>query len=185
MMADGQPGRSRGTDARPLQAQDPYHRLRSAPPTPADEICSCAPARPIMLMSALSNNPVQCLDCNLEVELASLPLPAAMVDAVAHWSWIAGAIHALELDSGPYEEWAQSELLNLASPVNQEGLQVRHALDGIRRCYYVLFQQMDLKTGAFLIPETCPPCGGQLAAYPAGQLPRLICEACSLVLINP
>jgi hypothetical protein len=56
-----------------------------------------------MLMSALSKNPVHCLDCNGEVDPASLPLPPAMVDTVAHWSWIAGAIHALELDSGPYD----------------------------------------------------------------------------------
>ena len=68
--------------------------------------------------------------------------------------------------------------------MNREGLEVRHALDGIRRCYYVLFQQMDLESCALAVPEVCPACGGPFAAYSASRLPRLICEPCGLVLVN-
>lgn len=185
MIAQGPPSCPQRPDTPPPQARDPYYRLRPAPLTPPDQICSCAPAQPIMLMSALSENPLHCLDCNLEVEPASLPLPAALTDPVAHWAWIAGAIHTLELDSGPYEAWAQAELLNLASPVNQEGLKLRHALDLIRRCYYVLFQQIDHQSGAFSLPGKCPACSGPFSSYSTGRIPRLLCEACSLVLVNP
>lgn len=171
-----------GGDETPAsRIDDPYRRLRPAPPTPADEICSCVPARPLM-MSALGENPVHCLDCNGEVEPASVPLAAALVNAVADWSRVAMAIHALELDSGPYERWAQSELMNLASPVNQQGLEVRRLLDQIRRCHYVLFQPLD-RVG-FTVPRACPGCGGPFAAYTAGQFPRLTCESCGLVLVN-
>jgi hypothetical protein len=184
MMARRQLSGSGAADARHSQAEEPYAKLRPAPPTPRDEICSCAPARPIMLMSALSDNPVHCLDCNLEVDPASLPLPEALVDAVAHWSWIAGAIHALELDSGPYEQWAQAELLDLESPVNQEGLALRQVLDATRRSYYVLFQPLDVRSGAFIVPEACPSCGRPFGAYSGARFPRLLCQKCSLVLVN-
>ena len=97
---------------------DPYDRLRPAAPTPANEVCSCSPGTPIMLMTALGDNPIHCLNCNLEVDPISISLPEAMVDQVAQWQWIAGAFEALELDSGPYEAMAQAELLNLGSPVH-------------------------------------------------------------------
>ena len=53
---------------------------------------------------------------------ASVPIPAEMVNGIAHWQGIAGAFEVLELDSGPYEALAQSELVDLESPVNEEGL---------------------------------------------------------------
>ena len=185
MMAQGQPTDSGEAVARPVQAEDRYSKLRPALPTPQDEICSCVPPRPIMVMSALSDNPLHCLDCNLEVDPAALPLPEALVDAVAHWSRIAAAIHALELDSGPYEQWAQTELLDLQSPVNQEGLAVRQMLDPIRRSYYTLFQQLEIDYGGCVVPDACPACRGPFGAYSAGRFPRLVCQTCSLVLVNP
>jgi hypothetical protein len=92
-----------------------------------------------MLMSALGENPIHCLDCNLEVDPKTLPLPVEMAPEVAHWRWIASAFEALELDSGAYEHLAQRELVDLGSAVNVEGLELRERLDGIRRCYIVLF----------------------------------------------
>jgi hypothetical protein len=135
-----------------------------------------------MLMTALGSNPIHCLNCNLEVDPASVPIPVGMVQQIAHWQWIAGAFEALELDSGPYEAIAQAELLDLGSPVNQEGLSLRHELDQVRRCFYVLFQVMsdDLE---FVVPEVCPQCGNLLVEYSAGQFPRLICDADSLALL--
>jgi hypothetical protein len=135
-----------------------------------------------MLMSALSNNPIHCLDCNLEVEPRTLPLPEAMVDAVANWGWIALAIHTLELDSGPYERWAQAELLDLESPVNRDGLDVREQLDGVRRCYFVLFQP--LAADGFVVPDVCPSCGSSFSEYSGGRFKRMICEGCSLAIVS-
>lgn len=163
---------------------DPYGRLHPAPPTPADEVCSCPSDTPIMLMTAMGDNPIHCLNCNLEVDPVSISLPEAMVDPVAHWQWIAGAFEALELDSGPYEEMAQAELTDLGSPVNKEGLVLRRDLDQqVRRCFYVVPQVMALD-GSFQVPEVCPKCGKELAAYEAGRFIRLICNEDGLAWVN-
>jgi hypothetical protein len=164
---------------------DPYFRLRPPPPTPSDEMCSCPTAPPIMLMWALGYNPILCLDCNLEVDPEQLPLPLGMVDTVAHWNAIAGAIHRLELDSGPYEEWAQRQLGDLSSPVNVDGLRLRDQLgEALRYCYYVLYQPLT-DDGIYSVPDACPVCGGDFVEYPNGRLTRLLCERCCLAIVNP
>jgi hypothetical protein len=58
---------------------DIYARLRAPAATLPDEICSCS-ERPIKLMWALSENPIHCLDCNLEIVPEALPLPPELVD---------------------------------------------------------------------------------------------------------
>src|ERR1700733_1361110 len=164
---------------------DIYARLRPRPPTPQDELCRCPSDSPMMLMTALSDNPIHCLRCNGEVEPEAIPLPAELVQGVAHWCWIASALERLELDSGAYEAWAQGELLNLSSPLNEEGLALRSKLDQVRRCYYVLFQLMDPDTtDGFIVPDGCPLCGGLFTQYVSKWFTRLICENCSLALVN-
>jgi hypothetical protein len=118
-----------------------------------------------MLMWALGPNPIHCLRCNGEVEPSQLPLPSDLVDAVAHWANIEGAIERLELDSGPYEGWAQAELLDL------------------HRCYLVLFQRME-PSGEFVVPEACPGCAGTFDEMANGRLTRLLCEPCGFALVN-
>jgi hypothetical protein len=166
-----------------VEVGDIYDRVRERGPTLDDEICSCSAVRPIMVMSALGTNPLHCLSCNLEVEPGTLPLPEAMVDAVVHWAWVASAIHGLELDSGPYEQWAQVELGDLGSPIDREGLELRSRLDPIRRCYSVLFQP--LAEEGFVVPHVCPGCGVSLTDDRSGLVRRAICERCSVVLVNP
>jgi predicted nucleic acid-binding Zn ribbon protein len=138
-----------------------------------------------MLMSALSANPIHCLWCNLEVKPEAIPLPPEMVQAVAHWCWIAGALERLELDSGPYERWAQGELLDLSSPVNREGLELREELNRVRRCYYVLFQALaDELADGYVVPDSCPLCGAPFTESGSEWFTRLVCENCSLALVN-
>lgn len=163
---------------------DPYLRLRPIPPTPEDELCACAGRPPMLLMWTIGPNPMHCLHCNGELEPSELPLPVHLVDDVAHWAMLDGAIEHLELDSGPYERWAQNELLDLESPVNIEGLALRQKLDGIRRCYLVLFQPMD-PSGAFVVPTACPQCRGPFETFTHGRFTRLLCERCGLALVNP
>jgi hypothetical protein len=166
----------------PDRMDDIYARLRPAPETPPDEMCSCADGKLVKLMVALGSNPIHCLDCNLEVDPGALPLPQEMVDAVAHWAATAGAIEWLELDSGPYELWAQGELLDPQSPVNREGLELRRRLDNVRHCYYVFFQRMG--DNGFVVPDSCPTYLGSLDTYLGGIFPQRICEACGIVLVN-
>lgn len=111
---------------------DPYVRLRAAPPTPEEEYCACPGKPPVLLMDALGPNPLHCLRCNGEVEPSRLPLPEELADGVAHWASVYGAIHTLEIDSGPYEAWARGELIDLQSPVNVEALALCRQLGKLR-----------------------------------------------------
>lgn len=138
----------------------------------------------MLLMWALAPNPVHCLDCNLEVDPSAVPIPVDVVDAVAHWATVDGAIETLELDSGPYESFAQAQLSDLGSPVNSEGLAVRAELEKVRRCYFVLFQPLDADLN-YAVPPACPGCGGGFKEYSSASFTRLLCEKCSLALVNP
>ena len=137
-----------------------------------------------MLMTAMGSNPLHCLVCNGEVDPASMPLPASMVELVAHWQSIGGAFETLELDSGPYEAMAQLELADVRSSVNEEGMRLRLDLDRLRRCFYVVFQVMD-NDGRFVVPDTCPECGHRLVEFGTGRSTRLICDQDSLAWVNP
>jgi predicted nucleic acid-binding Zn ribbon protein len=133
-------------------------------------------------MWTIGPNPMHCFHCNGELEPSGVPL-LELVDDVAHWAMLEGAIEHLELDSGPYEQWAQGELLNLQSPVNLEGLALRRSLDRVRHCYLVLFQPMD-GSGNFVVPPACPQCGGAWERFSRGRFTRLLCETCGLAVVN-
>jgi hypothetical protein len=163
---------------------DHYSKLRNFGEVPDEERCSCEDGTPMMLVQRLSRNPLACFVCNGEVEPSSVSLPLDVVDSVAHWCWIAGAFEALELDSGPYEEFALSQMLDLKSPLNVEGLAVRSELDPLRRCYYVLTQRLQDETMDWQIPTECPSCGGDWTKDIRGISPKLLCEKCSLVVMN-
>jgi len=161
---------------------DPYFKLKPAPPTPDDETCSCegTPAIKLMSTALLGENPIHCLRCNLEVPPERLKLSVIEVDAIAHWYGMYGAIDWLELDSGPYENWARSQLLDPGSPPNVEGLEVTKRLNAIRRCYFWFFQPV--ADDDYVSPTTCPICGDALVLFEEGLFPQLLCERDSLVL---
>lgn len=153
---------------------DPYLRLRTPAPTPSDEICSCPDKPPIKLMTALTENPIHCMRCNLEVAPEAVPLPEDMVDDVAGWTLVHDALDRLWLDSGEYESWALGELANPASPTNIRGLALRARLDRIRRCYFML--------GHNESANACPTCERPLLPFEGGYPQQLVCEPCGLVL---
>ncbi len=53
-------------------------------------------------MQALGENPIHCLNCNLEVPPEKLDLATKLIDAVAFWRNVYDAIDRLWLDSGAY-----------------------------------------------------------------------------------
>ena len=168
----------------PARLSDPYFKLKPAHPTPEDEICACSGNLPIKLVSValLSSNPIRCMRCNGEVPPERLRLSESDVDAVHHWDRVYGAIDSLELDSGPYESWARSQLLDPASPPNVEGLEITRRLNAIRRCYFWFFQpESDLD---YEPRSTCPICEGPLVAYNDGFFPQLLCEKDSVVVVG-
>ena len=161
---------------------DPFERLRPPERTPDSDRCDCAAGTPLKLISrgGTNFNPIACLDCNLEVSPERIGLPAALAWAVADWLWTYGAIDVLELASGPYEQWARDQLLDLASPPNVEGRAVTDRLNELQRTYFWLFQPETDDDWA--PPAACPICNGPLAPHTGGIFPQLLCERDSIVL---
>jgi hypothetical protein len=87
-------------------------------------------------MSALTDNPIHCMQCNLEVPLQTLALPEETAQQVAHWNALSHAIDVLWLAAGAYEVWAQGHLADLTSAVNTPGRAVLRVLNDTRRCSY-------------------------------------------------
>jgi predicted nucleic acid-binding Zn ribbon protein len=160
-----------------MTTSEAYAKLRPPQPTPTDEICGCDAQPPIKLMRALSYNPIHCVACNQEVPPEYIGLSAQLAQAVANWNQIASATDRLWLDSGAYESWAQSQLSDLASPVNVEGRRLAGELDGNRRCYYWCF--VDSETAAGLV--SCPRCHRVLRTMSAGPFKQAFCDECSLI----
>ena len=122
------------------------------------------------------------LDCNLEVVPGRLGLDELEAHAVANWLQTYGAIDALELASGPYEQWARLQLLDPASPPNVEGREVAAMLNEKERCYF-WFWQPDADED-FEPRTTCPFCNEALVRYDDGIFPQLLCEQDSVVLVG-
>jgi predicted nucleic acid-binding Zn ribbon protein len=161
--------------------KDPYLKLRAPSPTPEDEICKCRDSEAIKLMSALSHNPIHCIDCNLEVAPEPLALEATLVDEIARWRSVFDGIGHLWLDSGEYEGWARGQLSVISSAVNRRGREVSETLSRVRRCYYWYFQ--DQSTENFEPVKVCPACQRQFMMYPHGIFPQFICESCSIITV--
>jgi predicted nucleic acid-binding Zn ribbon protein len=159
---------------------DIYSKLRPPAPTPDDEICSCSGKPPIKLMYALGDNPIHCMDCNLEVLPDSLGLNENLVQAIAHWRHVHAALYHLWLDSGEYERWAAEQLYDLINDMNHEGREVQRDLNDIRRCYYMYFQ--DESADDYQPLEDCPSCKRPLVAYDKFRVPQRVCETCSIVV---
>ncbi len=168
-----------------LNQSDPYWKLRPPPPTAAEDMCTCADCPPIMLQSCLSFNPLACLFCNLEVLPERVGFSAAMTDKLARWQSFYNCFYHLWLDSDEFEIWAQAQLEDPKSSVNQRGLALALELNELRRTYYWWFQADEDESP---IPSHCPVCQAQLSEYlsdgAAPEIDRLVCERCSIVMPN-
>lgn len=164
--------------------EDRFWKLRPPAPTPSGELCSCPTNIPIVLTAAFAGlsgyNPLRCLRCNSEVGLEGLSLTTSQIDALAHWQLVHGAIEWLELDSGAYEAWARSQLLDPASASNMEGLQVARELNQVRTCFFWFFQPD--ADEEFEARSTCPICSGPLTTRTDIRSGLLLCEVDQVVL---
>ena len=139
-------------------------------PTRPHERCTCADRSGVKLMSALTPNPLHCLDCNLEIDPTILS--AAEAEQVARWHRTHTAIDRLWLASGPYEGWARAELIDPSSPTNTLGRDLAARLGA----WYWLFTAQGEPGWAAV--TSCPVCGEALRLH-AGQL---LCDACRAVM---
>ena len=133
-----------------------YSKLSPPLPTPKEEKCNCGHRKSVKLMYALNPNPITCVDCNLEIEPTLLNLSQEVVDEIVFWRHIYGSIYHLWLASGDYEKWAEKELANLGSPVNNLGLKARSSLNEFHPCFYWVFQDQSEET--FSPISVCPIC---------------------------
>jgi hypothetical protein len=155
---------------------DPYWKLRPPPPTPDDELCSCAGSPPLMLQPHFSSNPLSCVACNREVPPGRIGFSETIAEELASWQTFHDCFYRLWLDSGEFESWAKAQLSDPNSPVNKRGLALVAKLSGFRRAYYWWFQ--DTGAEGFQPLSRCPSCQGKLSE----RLGRNTCEQCSIVI---
>jgi hypothetical protein len=158
--------------------QDPYHKLKPQPPTPADECCQCQELCKLMLQYHLIANPLVCFKCNLEVLPERVGLSEQLAERIAQWNHFYGCFYRLWLDSKEFEAFAQTELENPFSVVNQRSLQLVQVLNQVHRTYLYWFSA-DGDQRSEIVPH-CPNC--QREATEQGE--RHVCEFCSITWCN-
>jgi Zn-ribbon-containing, possibly nucleic-acid-binding protein (DUF2310) len=155
---------------------DPYYKLRPEPPTPEDELCQCADRPPIVLQDHLSSVPLVCLQCNSEVPPEHVGFDADLAERIAFWRDLHRALYTLWIESGDYEEWARTQLLDPQGQLNTRGLEIVGALSRHRRTYYWWFD--DTSDRDVSPAARCPRCYGELA----DRFGCAVCDACSIVV---
>ncbi len=165
-----------------MQSHDSYFKLRTQPPTPHDEVCQCHGSKPVKLMYALTENPIHCIDCNLEVAPDALAPDSQLVEDLVAWRNVYAVIYRLWLDSGADETWAKHQLVDIQSTVNTQGLAVRAAADHLRPCYLWYFQ--DQSDDAFTLLQQCPNCDRPFTRYSNGIFPQFMCAQCKIITVG-
>jgi predicted nucleic acid-binding Zn ribbon protein len=125
------------------------------------------------------------MNCNLEVLPETLAMSDSLTESIARWRRVHDALYLLWLESGDYESWARLQLLNFSSQVNRLGVQSQAELNKIRKCYYMLFQDIgNLETERM---RNCPACNKQFERYCLSKLQEqwMTCEDCQLVIQAP
>ena len=158
-----------------------YSKLRPPEVTPKKEICSCKNRTALKLMgSILFYNPIHCVDCNLEIKPESLKLNQKVIDEIANWSRLYGAIDHLWLDSGDYKKWAKKELTNIESSVNQLGLSTNKLLNKFHKSYYFYFQDDSVEKYKPL--KQCPNCHKKLDEISNDKFTQRYCNKCKIIM---
>ncbi len=158
---------------------DPYWRLRPSKPTPPDELCRCSPRPPIVLVHHLTDNPLHCFECNLEVPPEQLGLSGVTAERLSHWNWLDSALYGLWLDSEEYEDWALERLTDPNGRVNQLAADLVTELNSHVRTYHWWFVDLDTQL------QDCPRCRKRLEPKPTKvHQRRKVCEACSTAVTD-
>ena len=157
---------------------DPYQKLRPYQATPEDEICQCSEIKVVMLRDSFSSNPICCAQCNGEVVPERVGFDVNLASDIAGWLSIYHALYILWLDSGPYENWAISQLLDHNGEVNNRGRAIVRKLNKFITAYYWWFQ--DIGADDYSAPEHCPICQAQLQPYSDRDFQ--MCNHCSIFI---
>ena len=149
---------------------DPYVRFRLTETTLASGRCCCRQLTTVYLAHVLTENPICCSFCRGEIAPERIGFDAPTADLIARWNTVYGAVYELWMDCGPYQHWAESELLRADSHVNESGLQAREQLSKYILCRYLWFWQENR-------PSQCPVCRSSLRQ---AEGMHLVCTACAV-----
>jgi hypothetical protein len=139
------------------------------------ERCVCPQRTRLVLVDALTDNPIHCFECRKEVDAQLLELDEHTVDQLASWFHSFKALYALWLNSGEYEAYAKVCLLDANGQVNLEGMAIASKMSNLRRTYYWWFHDSD--DG---VPTHCPNCAAPLDGelkFGTGK-----CDVCNVVM---
>ncbi len=115
--------------------EHPYMFLHPCNPEAA-AFCNCLDLTPLWLGREVWHNPVHCLVCGKPVPPEDVPVPESLIGSLSQWSRIYSALVEMYLDIDGYELWAASELHDIHSRINQEGLRLREMLSDQRPCFF-------------------------------------------------
>lgn len=133
---------------------DAYQKLR---PWTQLESCSCEVVSSLLLVDLLTDNPLHCGACRCEIDPAVLALTISETEAVATWFSVASALYRLWLDSGAYEAFAKTQLVDPNGAVNLAGIALARTLSARLPTRLWFFRDTD--DGE---PTHCPVCGDAL-----------------------
>ena len=128
-----------------------YQKLR---PNLNIEGCECPSVNGLLLVvDLLTDNPLHCDFCRKEVDPERLQLSVEETESIACWFSAADALFRLWLDSGEYESYAKSCMLDPNGQVNRDGLKIAEMLSARVPTRWWFFYDTD--DG---VPTRCPMC---------------------------
>lgn len=131
-----------------------------------------------MLRDTLTENPLQCVECNGEVAPERICFDERLSDDIASWRGLFRSLYLLWLDSGEYEAWAAERLLDRNGEVNVRGREVVDQLNQFVRAYYWWFKNTELEEPS--APVACPNCGIAMEPYEGFSFQK--CESCAILM---
>jgi predicted nucleic acid-binding Zn ribbon protein len=149
-----------------------YDKLK---PNNQVELCSCDKFYGVLLVDLLTTNPLNCFKCKNELIPEKLSLNDELIKKIINWLSIYDSLYKLWLDSGEYEQWAKSKLLDPKSSVNIRGLEIINEINKSFKAYYWWFYDADDS-----IPTNCPICNKLLENSNINNYN--ICENCHIVM---
>jgi len=151
---------------------DVYQKLR---PWTQIESCECNTITDLLLIDALTDNPIHCASCRREVDPARLGLTVQETEAVASWFEVATALYRLWLDSGAYEAYAKAQLSDPNGQVNRDGVNLARMLSARLSTRLWMFRDTDDPE-----PTQCPICGEALSHHV--KWGKGTCPSCPVLL---
>jgi hypothetical protein len=155
-----------------VNEMDYYQKLK---PYTNIERCKCDDRPGLLLVYLFTDNPINCYRCKKEIDPEKIMLTPGQVDLIASCFNVYGSLYNLWIDSGEYEQWAKSRLLDRKGQVNISGMKLAESLSEGFPTYYWWFWDADDGD-----PECCPNCNAPLDKYVYWGTGK--CDKCRIII---